>query len=189
MIFPKFDMPITKMIFVVGTKLYLYDYEKEKLLIETPCFVGKNGFSIMRKAGDFTTPVGLFKILYAFGTEDLKLNNIEYRQIKSTSYYCDDEKSKYYNEWIESDTPIIGEHLIDYPTEYHYGVTLDFNMNPKIKGKGSSIFLHCNGKNKYTAGCIAIKDVLMYKLLSLIDTKTYILIIPDKDYLSEYLLD
>lgn len=169
---------------VIGNELrYLVKTEKGWVTkLKTTCNVGKNGFKENRKSGDMTTPIGLFKVLYAFGTEYIK-TSLKYKAITPYSYFSDDENSDYYNSWVESEIPINGEHLIDYPTEYHYGLVFDFNMSPKVKGNGSSIFLHCIGNHDYTAGCIAISEMDMVKLLGVLDCETYILIVPNKDYI------
>ena len=178
-----------EIILVIGEKFYFFIKEKNKWKkkIETKCFYGKNGFSSNRKSGDYTTPIGSFPILYAFGTEKNVKTKIEYREITNNSYFSDDESNlEEYNTWIESKYPIIGEHLKDYPDEYALGLVVGFNINPKIKGKGSSIFIHCNGKKKYTAGCIAIEKQIMLNLIEKIGKKVYIIIVPNKDYILHY---
>ena len=59
-------------------------------------------------------------------------------------------------------------------------MVIGFNINPKIKGKGSSIFLHCMGNKRYTTGCIAIDESKMINLLEKVDEKIYIIISPNK---------
>ena len=69
---------------------------------------------------------------------------------------------------------IQGEHLIDYPKEYHYAISIGDNINPAIVGKGSAIFLHCKGERDYTAGCIAVDEKVMTYLLKNLNTGAYI---------------
>ena len=171
-----------QIILVVGNKLTFFTKEKSNWIkqIETECEYGKNGFSKNRHSGDNTTPIGVFPLLYAFGTEKNVNTKMEYRQITENSYFSDDEENlEEYNSWIESSIPIKGEHLIDYRKEYQYAIVIGFNIKPKIKGKGSSIFLHCKGEKGYTAGCIAIDESYMIKLLGKIEQGAYIIIVPD----------
>lgn len=157
---------------------YIKENKNWKKILQTDCFYGKNGFSINRHSGDLTTPTGIYPILYAFGTEEKINTKIEYRKITNNSYFSDDESNiEEYNTWIESRTPIIGEHLIDYQKEYHYAMVIGFNINPKIKGMGSSIFIHCKGDKPYTAGCIAINEENIVYLLKKIKQEVYIIII------------
>ena len=178
-----------QIILVVGNSLSYYSKENEiwNKIFETNCYYGKNGFSLNRHSGDFTTPIGSFPILYAFGTEERIDTKLKYRKITNNSYFSDDESNmKQYNTWVASSKPINGEHLINYPKEYNYGIVIGFNIKPKIKGKGSSIFLHCKGEKNYTAGCIAISKDSMIYLLKQINKGAYILIVPDKESIKNY---
>ena len=56
-------------------------------------------------------------------------------------------------------------------------MVIGFNINPKIKGMGSSIFIHCKGDKPYTAGCIAINEENIVYLLKKIKQEVYIIII------------
>ena len=170
---------LKQIILVKGNRLYFFNKKNDKwnIEIETDCYIGRNGFSSNRHSGDLTTPLGFYKILYAFGTDEQINSNIKYKKITYNSYFSDDEENlKQYNTWVESNKPINGEHLIDYPKEYHYGMVIGFNINPKIKGKGSSIFLHCKGNKTYTSGCIAIDEKIIVKILEKIDKMVYIII-------------
>ncbi len=44
----------------------------------------KNGFSYNKYEGDFTTPIGIYPLLFAFGTEEKVDAKLEYRRIKKT---------------------------------------------------------------------------------------------------------
>lgn len=175
----KISNDINQIIFVIKDKLFFYckiNYEWRKEF-ETDCIYGKNGFSLDRKEGDGTTPIGIFRVLYAFGMEDKINSKLEYRQIKETSYFsCDSSKENEYNTWVESISKVKGEHLIEYPKQYHYGLVFNFNCNPKILGKGSAIFLHVKGDKNYTEGCVAIDEESMKKILKMIENGTYMVI-------------
>ena len=124
--------------------------------------------------------IRIFKILYAFGTEDGVDTNLKYRKIKQTSYFsCDTNKEDEYNTWVESDVKIAGEHLIDYPKQYHYAFALGFNINPIIIGNGSAIFLHVRGERDSTEGCIAVEEEVMKYLFKKITNNAYTIIAED----------
>ena len=57
-----------------------------------------------------------------------------------------------------------GEHIIDYKVLYDYCMFIDYNAAGKA-GRGGCIFLHCKGDKSYTAGCIAIDQSLMIKII------------------------
>jgi L,D-peptidoglycan transpeptidase YkuD (ErfK/YbiS/YcfS/YnhG family) len=49
---------------------------------------------------------------------------------------------------------------------YKYGVVINYNMNPVIKGKGSAIFLHVwKNRSAGTAGCVAVPEESMTRIL------------------------
>lgn len=141
-----------------------------KKRFEAECIYGKNGYSKNRREGDMTTPIGIFKLMYAFGIEENPGAKIEYRKITKNSYYT------LHNKWIESEKQLPGEHLIEYEREYKYGIVIGFNINPYVKGKGSAIFLHCKGDKDYTSGCIAVEEQVMIYLLKIIKKNAYIVI-------------
>lgn len=171
-----------QIIVVIKNKIYLYNkvegfWKKE---MESDCIYGKNGFSKNRIEGDRTTPIGSFEILYAFGTEEKPNTQLEYRKILKTSYFSyDTSKEEEYNKWIESKIKIEGEHLIDYPKQYHYAMVIGFNNNPIVVGKGSSIFLHVKGRKKYTEGCIAVDEDVMIYLFEKVRKGAYIIMVED----------
>ena len=88
------------------------------------------------------------------------------RPFSSAMYWCGDEA--YYNQLIdinENPHDCAGEHLIDYSPHYNYGLFFDFNTNPIRYGAGSAFFVHCTGSAPYTAGCIAVPQAKMIKIV------------------------
>lgn len=82
-------------------------------------------------------------------------------------YACGDKE--YYNKIIDTselDHKCGGEHMIDYISEYNYGIAFDYNKEGEY-GKGSAFFLHCKGKKPYTGGCVAIDEEAMIQILKL----------------------
>ena len=65
------------------------------------CAVGKRGISIKKKEGDFITPKGTFKIREIFYKKDRVQNlitKIKKTVIRKNMGWCDDPKSKKYNQ-------------------------------------------------------------------------------------------
>ena len=154
-----------------GYTCNVYLYEKRdglwNQIRSTSGYVGKNGVTANKVEGDYCTPAGLYSLGFGFGTE-LVDTAIEYRLINNDCYWVDDTDSMFYNQWVETKEVSwnSAEHLVDYPQSYHYGVVINYNMNPIIPNQGSAIFLHCS-TGSYTAGCISIpendmKDVLQW---------------------------
>jgi len=91
--------------------------------------------------------------------------------------WCDDPKSKKYNQLIKLPNRYSHEKFFKKDNSYDLIVILNYNINPIIKNKGSAIFIHIAKKNyKSTAGCIALKKNDLLKLIKIIDTNTKIFI-------------
>lgn len=158
-----------------GSDCEVYLYEKNnkiwKSIHNFSGVVGKNGVSANKSEGDYCTPKGMYSLGFGFGTELIE-TKIEYRIINENCYWVDDSKSKYYNQWKE--TEVIdwesAEHLIDYPVSYHYGVVINYNLNPTVPERGSAIFLHCFAGN-YTAGCVAVPEENMVCIMHWLNEK------------------
>ncbi len=141
---------------------------------ETSGVVGKNGISAESREGDYRTPKGIFPLGIAFGTENIGNLSIEYRQLNENCYWVDDPESEYYNQWVETDVISwkSAEHLLDYPSAYHYAVAINYNMNPVVPYAGSAIFLHCQ-TGDYTAGCVAVPAHEMVFILNWLDASRH----------------
>lgn len=137
-------------------------------LYSCDAYIGKNGIGKTRE-GDKKTPVGTFNLTTPFGIKADPGAHMDYTQVTKYHYWCGTSGSKYYNQLIdmrEIDRKYTSsdEYLINYKGEYNYCLFVDYNANGEA-GKGSCIFLHCTGKNKYTAGCIAVPEKVMQKII------------------------
>ena len=158
---------------------------KKKYLIykdfKVKCSVGKRGIGFKKKEGDLITPKGIFKIKNIFYRKDRlkKLKtSLKKSAIQKKMGWCDDPKSKRYNQLIYYPFRYNSEKLYRKDNIYDIIVVLDFNMRPIIKNKGSAIFLHVAKKNiSTTKGCVAIKKNELKKLLGLINSRTRLSVI------------
>lgn len=137
-------------------------------LLSSTAYVGKNGIG-KTKEGDKKTPTGTFNLKTPFGIKANPGTSLDYVKVTKYHYWCGTSGSKYYNQLI--DTRLINrertssdEYLINYKGVYNYAAFIDYNASGTA-GKGSCIFLHCTGSNKYTAGCVAIPESVMIKVL------------------------
>ena len=88
--------------------------------------------------------------------------------------WCDDPKSKYYNEEIKISKKLKHEKLFRKDHLYNYLIVINYNTKKTISNKGSAIFIHLTKKYKKTAGCIGVKQKDFLILLKLINRKTKI---------------
>ena len=144
------------------------------------CSLGKSGLSRNRREGDFTTPKGLFKLgLLYYRKDRVKLTKclIKKKIIKKNMGWCDDSKSRKYNQEISFPFKYSAEKLYRKDNIYDILINIKYNHFPIVKNKGSAIFLHLSKKKyKATNGCIGIKKKDFLKILPLINDKTKILI-------------
>ena len=144
------------------------------------CSLGKSGLSRNRREGDFTTPKGLFKLgLLYYRKDRVKLTKclIKKKIIKKNMGWCDDSKSRKYNQEISFPFRYSAEKLYRKDNIYDILINIKYNHFPIVKNKGSAIFLHLSKKKyKPTNGCVGIKKKDFLKILPLINYKTKILI-------------
>jgi L,D-peptidoglycan transpeptidase YkuD (ErfK/YbiS/YcfS/YnhG family) len=142
------------------------------------CALGKAGIGKKIKEGDNITPKGTYKIIKIFYRKDrIKelVSQIKLIQIKKNMGWCDDPKSKKYNQLIYLPTKYSHEKLYKRDNIYDLILVLNYNIKPIIKNKGSAIFIHIARKNyKKTAGCIALEKNNLIKLVLKIQKHTKI---------------
>ncbi len=158
-----------------------------RLRMETACGCGKNGlvFADERIMGSGTTPIGAFPLTLAFGTGENPGTAMTYRRITADSYWSEVEDETF-NTWVESETPVPGEHLIDY-YQYKYAVNIGFNLEDVVYSRGCAIFLHVKSTDHwYTAGCVSLTEEDMLALLLMLRDGAYMIIVPDMETLAEY---
>ena len=152
---------------------FLY-FDKYKLR----CSIGKKGISYKKKEGDAKTPGGNFKFKYILYRKDRVphlISKLKKKIIKKNMGWCDEPKSKYYNQLIKFPFKYSAEKLWLKENIYDIILVINYNLNPTIKYKGSAIFLHiAKKKYKATKGCIAINKKNMKLLIEKINKKTKI---------------
>ena len=139
------------------------------------CSLGKNGIKYKKKEGDGCTPSGIFKLIKIYYRKDkikhLK-TKIKKNLISKNIGWCDDPRSKFYNEPIKLPSEFSHEKLYRKDNLYNIIIVLNYNIQPVIKNKGSAIFIHVAKKNyNKTAGCIALKKPHLIKLIEKINKR------------------
>lgn len=146
-------------------------------------YVGKKGMVLdsERKEGCGKTPIGVYYFNKAFGIADDPGCSIPYIKVTKDLYWSGDMRDGMcYNEMVSiNDLPELdiksSEHLIDYTKAYQYCLNISFNEEC-TPGRGSAIFLHCMGNNKYTAGCVAVSKDTMIKIMKRVDPECVVII-------------
>ena len=142
------------------------------------CSVGTNGLTHNKVEGDLCTPIGNYKFKEIFYRAD-KLGKNDFLLpssiITENDGWCDDPKSKFYNQHIRFPFKESAESLYRKDDLYDILFVIDYNINPILSGKGSAIFLHVSHPEfKSTHGCIAIEKTDIMKLAKIIDKRSRI---------------
>jgi len=147
----------------------------EWLLVDTcSAYIGREGMGKTRE-GDKKTPIGEYTVGTAFGILPDPGTSLDYIEATPSLYGCEGP-DEYYNQLV--DTAVVhaqvwGEHIIDYAPDYNYGLTFSYNADC-VPGLGSNVFIHCKGKKAYTAGCVALDEPFMRRLLLVADAHTIV---------------
>ena len=132
------------------------------------CAIGRGGLKKNKVEGDLSTPIGAFKFNKIYYRADkLGETNFEIDSsiIQKNDGWCDDEKSKFYNQYIQFPFNENAEHLYREDDIYDILCVLNYNTSPIIPGLGSAIFLHVARSNfAGTEGCIAIDKEALLKI-------------------------
>ena len=136
----------------------------------------KKRFNSNKKEGDYTTPIGLFRLKKLYfrkdhvGTPECKITK---KIIKRDMAWCDDPNHKKYNQEIKLNNKNLKENLYRKDHKYDYIISISHNEK-KVPGKGSAVFIHLTNDYTPTAGCIALKKKDFEIFLKLINEKTKI---------------
>jgi L,D-peptidoglycan transpeptidase YkuD (ErfK/YbiS/YcfS/YnhG family) len=133
------------------------------------CALGKAGIGNKKIEGDNITPKGIYKIVDIYYREDrIKKISSKFKLIKLTKKmgWCDDSKSKNYNQLISLPSRYRYEKLYRTDNIYDLILVLNYNLKPIIKNKGSAIFIHISRKDyKPTRGCIGLTKKNLIELV------------------------
>ena len=90
--------------------------------------------------------------------------------------WCNDPKSKKYNNRVNINYNFTHEKLFRKDHKYDYLIVIEYNYKKIKKNKGSAIFLHLTKDYKKTEGCVVVskKDFLILSKLINKNTKIFL---------------
>jgi L,D-peptidoglycan transpeptidase YkuD (ErfK/YbiS/YcfS/YnhG family) len=134
----------------------------------------------LRKQATGATPLGTFRLPWAFGTHPRGAAwKLDYRMIQRGDYWVEDNASAYYNRyrnkaeggfrwWLPMSDDNSSERLLHYRTQYEYSVVIAFNYDNPVRHRGAGIFLHVNGRGA-TAGCVSAPRWFLRRTMAALD--------------------
>jgi L,D-peptidoglycan transpeptidase YkuD (ErfK/YbiS/YcfS/YnhG family) len=137
-----------------------------------PVAIGRAGMRIDKREGDGATPIGRFRLLRLWRRpESLSLARcgLPMRITRCTDLWCDASGHRLYNRPASAPLKASHEEMWRADSLYDAVVEIDWNIRPRITGRGSAIFMHL-ARDGYppTAGCVALAQGDMRKLLPLL---------------------
>ena len=134
-----------------------------------PCALGRAGCRVRKREGDGATPIGHWRlraVLYRPDRVQRPRTHLPVRAIRPCDGWCDAPADRNYNRPVRHPYPASAERLWRADGLYDIVVVLDCNDRPRVRGRGSAIFMHV-AKPGYapTEGCIALARAHLLRLL------------------------
>lgn len=135
-----------------------------------PAQIGSNGMAQDIREGSMKTPMGIFTLDFAFGTEPNPGGGLPHVQVGPDHWWDGDVDSPTYNTMQvckREQCPFgigggTGTENLQIP-QYAHAVVMGVNK-ARVPGAGSAFFLHTTDGGP-TAGCIAIDDAMLVKIM------------------------
>ena len=147
-----------------------------------PCALGRTGRRAGKREGDGATPNGRFALRHVFYRSDRLLRprtRLPVAALHASDGWCDDPRDRNYNRPVRHPYPASAERLWRDDHLYDLIVVLGHNDRPRVKGRGSAIFMHVAGPGyKPTAGCIALTRPHLSRLIERVARGDIVKILP-----------
>jgi L,D-peptidoglycan transpeptidase YkuD (ErfK/YbiS/YcfS/YnhG family) len=135
--------------------------------LSLPCALGRTGRRAIKREGDGATPIGVYAIRDVLYRQDRLMRprtGFPARPIRRSDGWCDAQGDRNYNRPVHHPYPASAEAMWRDDHLYDLVVILGYNERPRIRGRGSAIFMHLAPRGYApTAGCIAVsrRDLLL----------------------------
>ena len=148
--------------------------------LRMPCALGRGGVRVRKREGDGATPAGtwaLREMLWRADRGRRPATGLPARPIRGRDGWCDAPADRNYNRSVRHPYPASAERLWRDDGLYDVVVVLDYNSRPRVRGRGSAIFLHVARSDwAPTEGCIAMAEPDLRRLLARMARGTRIMI-------------
>lgn len=138
--------------------------------LPVPCALGRSGRSFTKREGDGATPSGRWHLMGVFYRADRMkrpCTALPTRALRPDDGWCDAVGDRNYNRAVRHPYPVSAERLWRSDHLYDVIVVLNHNVQPRIQGAGSAIFIHLARPGyRPTEGCIALSRHHLLMLLA-----------------------
>ncbi len=143
--------------------------------------LGRGGVAALKREGDGATPLGRFplrEVLYRADRVSRPRTPLRLRAIRPGDGWCEDPADRSYNRLVKTASRPGVDRLIRTDHLYDVVLVLGYNDRPRVRGKGSAIFVHL-ARPGYTPtdGCIALSRRDMLTLLRELRSRSTIVIL------------
>lgn len=142
--------------------------------------IGRGSVKPLKREGDGGTPLGRFPVrlvLYRSDNIPRPRTLLPVRAIRADDGWCDDPKDRNYNRLVRLPSKRSAEGLMRDDGLYDLVLVLGYNDRPRIRGKGSAIFMHlARAGYTPTEGCVALSRRDLLAVLAEIKNGTTVLI-------------
>jgi L,D-peptidoglycan transpeptidase YkuD (ErfK/YbiS/YcfS/YnhG family) len=144
--------------------------------------LGRTGLRALKREGDGGTPLGRFRVrlvLYRADRGPRPRTRLPLRAIRAHDGWCDDPADRNYNRLVRLPSRRSAEGLKRADALYDLVLVLGYNDVPRVRGKGSAIFVHLARPGfTPTDGCIALSRHDLTMLLAQLRPDSTISILP-----------
>ncbi|HXX25530.1 MAG TPA: L,D-transpeptidase family protein [Pseudolabrys sp.] len=145
-----------------------------------PVAIGRGGIKANKREGDGGTPRGAFRLTRLWWRADRHprpATLLPSRPIRPRDGWCEDPADRHYNCPIKVAPDSNADRLARTDDLYDFIVEIDHNTRPRIKGRGSAVFIHAaRPAFAPTAGCVALNIASLRRLLARVGPRTRIVI-------------
>jgi len=144
--------------------------------------LGRGGIRALKREGDGGTPLGRFPVRQVLYRADRMLRprtQLPLRAIGDGDGWCEDPANRNYNRLVRLLPRSPADRLKREDHVYDLVLVLGYNDRPRVKGRGSAIFVHL-ARPGYapTAGCIALSRHDLLMLLRQLRRDSKIVVVP-----------
>lgn len=139
------------------------------------CALGGGGIAMLKREGDGGTPLARMRMLRGY----VRNGRFSYRsalpleRISPSLGWCEVPQDRNYNRPVRMPYAASHERIMRDDDLYDACIVLDWNIRPRVRGRGSAIFFHLARPGfQPTAGCVAVTKQVMRRLLPMLSPRT-----------------